>query len=275
MLHPTIPLLLNRATIRILAAGSIAALAGCASPADAVEGRDLTFDSQSYFAVTVDTRKDDIELYWRNPDNGQPFGGLEALKTWTAGKGRTLAFAANAGIYDREFKPLGLYVENGKTVVPLNLAHGNPRSGNFSLLPNGVFAVYDDGSAEVRTSDAFRAAGRKPRWATQSGPMLVIDGEINPQFENGSDSMKWRSGVCAKTPREVVFVVSRAPVNFHSFARLFRDAIGCRDALFLDGTISQFYTPEAGYTGAPAFMTKPYAGMIAVFPKRPGALPAD
>jgi uncharacterized protein YigE (DUF2233 family) len=99
--------------------------------------------------------------------------------------------------------------------------------------------------------------------------MLVIDGEINPQFDNGSDSMKWRSGVCAKTPHDVVFVVSRAPVNFHSFARLFRDEIGCRDALFLDGTISQAFTPDDGYAGAPAFMTKPYAGMIAVFPKKP------
>jgi uncharacterized protein YigE (DUF2233 family) len=268
MLHPTSPRSFLNAALRLLALGALAAAAGCASPADAVDGREVVFDSQSYFTVTVDTRREDIELYWRNPETGQPFGGIEALKAWTAGKGRPLAFATNAGIYDREFRPLGLYVEDGKTVVPLNLAHGNPRSGNFSLLPNGVFAVYDDGSAEVRTSEAFRAAGRKPRWATQSGPMLVIDGEINTQFENGSDSMKWRSGVCARTPREVVFAVSRAPVNFHSFARLFRDEIGCRDALFLDGSISQAYTPEAGYTGAPAFMTKPYAGMVAVFPKR-------
>ncbi|WP_426287021.1 phosphodiester glycosidase family protein [Luteibacter sp. E-22] len=269
MLHPLLPRMFSHLALRLLAVGALAGLAiGCADPADALDGRDVVFDSQSYFTVTVNTRREDIELYWRNPDSGQPFGGLEALKTWTAHKGRPLVFATNAGIYDREFKPLGLYVENGKTIVPLNLAHGNPRSGNFSLLPNGVFAVYDDGSAEVRTSEAFRAAGRKPRWATQSGPMLVIDGEINTQFDNGSDSMKWRSGVCARSPHEVIFVVSRAPVNFHSFARLFRDEIGCRDALFLDGTISQAYTPDDGYTGAPAFMTKPYAGMIAVFPKR-------
>ena len=261
--------MLIKTALRILAIGGLAGLAfGCADPADAVEGRDLVFDSQSYFAVTVDTRREDIELYWRNPDNGQPFGDLAALKTWTEGKGRPLVFATNAGIYDHAFRPLGLYVEDGKTIVPLNLAHGNPRSGNFSLLPNGVFAVYDDGHAEVLTSEAFRAAGRKPRWATQSGPMLVIDGEINPQFDNGSDSMKWRSGVCAKTPRDVVFVVSRAPVNFHSFARLFRDELGCRDALFLDGTISQSFTPDDGYAGAPAFMTKPYAGIVAVFPKK-------
>jgi uncharacterized protein YigE (DUF2233 family) len=270
MPHPPLSRMTRSLLVRIAIAAGLAATAmGCVAPADAVDSRDLVFDSQSYFAVTVDTRREDIELYWRNPETDQPFSTIDALRTWTSGKGRPLSFATNAGIYDREFKPLGLYVENGKALVPLNLIHGNPRSGNFSLLPNGVFAVYDDGSADVHTSEGFRNAGRKPRWATQSGPMLVIDGEINPQFDNGSDSMKWRSGVCAKTPHEVVFVVSRAPVNFHSFARLFRDEIGCSNALFLDGTISQAFTPDDGYAGAPAFMTKPYAGMIAVFPKRP------
>lgn len=269
MLFPRLPRFIRRTLPRLTIAAALVAAAGaCADAADALEGHDIVFDSQSYFTVSVDLTREDIELHWRNPDNGQPFATIETLRTWTAGKGRPLVFATNAGIYDRDFKPLGLYVEDGKTVVPLNLAHGNPRSGNFSLLPNGVFAIYDDGTADVHTSDAFRAAARKPRWATQSGPMLVIDGQINTQFENGSDSMKWRSGVCARTPREVVFVVSRTPVNFHSFARLFRDEIGCKDALFLDGTISQFYTPDDGYVGAPAFMTKPYAGMIAVYPKQ-------
>ncbi|WP_081996600.1 phosphodiester glycosidase family protein [Luteibacter sp. 9133] len=268
MPHPPLPRVTPAFLLRAMVAAAVTASAmGCAPAADAVDSREVVFDSQSYFAVTVDTRQEDIELHWRNPDTAQPFGSIEALKTWTTSKGRPLSFATNAGIYDRDYKPLGLYVEDGKALVPLNLAHGNPRSGNFSLLPNGVFAVYDDGSVEVRTTEAFRAAARKPRWATQSGPMLVIDGEVNTQFDNGSDSMKWRSGVCAKSSHEAVFVVSRAPVNFHSFARLFRDELGCRDALFFDGTISQAFTPDDGYAGAPAFMTKPYAGMVAVFPK--------
>lgn len=268
MPHPYFRRMATRFVLRCSALAALAGLTiGCVSPADAVDGRDVVFDSQSYYVATVDTRQEDIELHWQNPDTHQPFGDIEGLKAWTAKAGRPLAFATNAGIYDRDYRPLGLYVEGGKTVVPLNTAHGNPRSGNFSLLPNGVFAVYDDGTAEVRSTEAFRSAGRKPRWATQSGPMLVIDGELNTQFDHESDSMKWRSGVCAKTPHEVVFVVSRAPVNFHAFARLFRDELGCRDALFLDGTISQAWTPKDGYAGAPAFMTKPYAGMVAVFPK--------
>jgi uncharacterized protein YigE (DUF2233 family) len=73
--------------------------------------------------------------------------------------------------------------------------------------------------------------------------------------------------VCAPTPGKVVFAVSETPVNFHTFARLFRDVLGCRDALYLDGSISEFYVDGEGYSGAPAFMLKPYAGIFAVFDK--------
>jgi len=93
--------------------------------------------------------------------------------------------------------------------------------------------------------------------------------EINPAFVEGSDSRKWRSGVCAPAPEKAVFAVSIAPVTFHAFARLFRDTLGCRDALFLDGTLSQIYTAADGYSGAPSMMVKPYAGMLAVFTGMP------
>jgi uncharacterized protein YigE (DUF2233 family) len=59
--------------------------------------------------------------------------------------------------------------------------------------------------------------------------------------------------------------VSETPVNFHTFGRLFRDELGCQDALYLDGSISQIYVDGNGYAGAPAFMVKPYAGIFAVF----------
>jgi uncharacterized protein YigE (DUF2233 family) len=243
----------------------LATLPGCAPPARALDSEERAFEGQSYRVVSIDLKREPLTLHWRAPDSGEPFGDIESLRQWGQAHGRRLLFAANAGIYDAAFKPLGLYVEDGKTLVPLNLAHGNPASGNFSLLPNGVFAIDPDGNAEVRTSAQYKADGHKAQWATQSGPMLVIDGQINPAFVHDSGSLKWRSGVCARTPHEVVFAVSEAPVNFHTFARLFRDELGCRDALFLDGTISQFYLGEEGYAGAPAFMVKPYAGMFAVF----------
>jgi len=243
----------------------LANMLGCTSAAQAVDSTETSFDGQNYRVVRLDLNHEKLSLHWRDPETSQPFGSIEALRQWGASHGQKLLFAANAGIYDRQSAPLGLHVENGKTVVPLNLNHGNPASGNFSLLPNGVFAVYSDGHATVRTSSDFKADGRQPQWASQSGPMLLIDGKLNEQFIDASDSMKWRSGVCVKSASQVIFAVSETPVNFHAFGRLFRDQLGCRDALYLDGSISQIYVDGDGYAGAPNFMLKPYAGIFAVF----------
>lgn len=248
------------------AAALIAAVlpAACAQTSHGVSSHDVVFDNVHYRVVTVDTTGARLGLHWRDPATGKPFASIHALQQWGAAHGRQLLFATNAGIYDAQGAPLGLYVENGNALKPLNTVHGNPASGNFSLLPNGVFALDADGHASVQTTADFAAAHAQPRWATQSGPMLVIDGKINPNFDVDSDSTKWRSGVCAPRPDEAVFAVSTAPVNFHEFARLFRDKLGCRNALFLDGTLSQIYV-DGDYYGAPAFMVKPYAGMFAVF----------
>jgi uncharacterized protein YigE (DUF2233 family) len=242
-------------------------LPGCTSTAQALDSSELAFEGQNYHVVRVDLKREQLSLHWRDPQSTAPFGSIETLRLWGEARGQHLLFATNAGIYDKQFAPLGLYVENGKTVVPLNLSHGNPASGNFSLLPNGVFAIYPDGHAAIRTSAAFKADGKSVQWATQSGPMLLIDGKLNEQFVDDSASLKWRSGVCVKTTSEVIFAVSEAPVNFHTFGRLFRDQLGCRDALYLDGSISQLYVDGEGYSGAPAFMVKPYAGIFAVFAK--------
>src|SRR5690606_31054493 len=138
----------------------------------------------------------------------------------------------------------------GARLRPLNTARGDARRGNFAIQPNGVFHVDREGRAGVVPTTQWRARAIDARLATQSGPMLVVDGEINPNFDVDSDSLRVRSGVCARTPREVVFAVSESPVSFHAFARLFRDAIGCRDALYLDGTLSRIWTRAHGHAGA-------------------------
>ena len=247
--------------------GLLLTLPGCTSKARALDSDEVAFAGQQYRVVHINLKREQLGLHWRNPQDGQPFGSVESLRQWGEAHGQRLLFAANAGIYDHKFAPLGLYVEDGKTLVPLNLVHGNPASGNFSLLPNGVFAIYPDGHAAVRTSEAFKADDKAVQAATQSGPMLLIDGKLNEQFIDDSASLKWRSGVCAPSPHEVVFAVSEAPVNFHTFGRLFRDKLHCRDALYLDGSLSEIYVDGAGYAGAPAFMVKPYAGIFAVFAK--------
>lgn len=251
-----------------------ALLAALARSAHALDSRVLRFDATDYRVVALDLGRDSLEAHWRDGD-GNAFASIDALKRWGEGQGRRLLFATNAGIYDRQFRPLGLYVEDGRTLRPLNTTKGDARSGNFSLQPNGVFAIDRHGRAAVVATEDWNGRGIDARLATQSGPMLVIGGRINPSFVEDSDSLKWRSGVCARAPDHVVFAVSLAPVTFHAFARLFRDGIGCRDALYLDGTLSRIYTDADGYAGAPAMMVKPYAGMLAVFGEQAPPAPQE
>ena len=239
-----------------------------ASNAIALDSRLLHSAEGDYRVVTVDLAHDKLELYWRDTDD-HAYGSIEALRRVGDARGRPLAFATNAGIYDREFRPLGLTIADGKTLRPINTTQGSGRSGNFGMQPNGIFYVDTNGHAGVVATRTWRESHIDARIATQSGPMLVVDGEINPNFLESSDSRKWRSGVCAETPGRVAFAVSTMPVTFHAFARVFRDELHCRDALYLDGTLSQIYTADEGYSGAPAVMLRPYAGMFAVFADTP------
>jgi uncharacterized protein YigE (DUF2233 family) len=236
--------------------------------ATAVESRLVHDGDVDFRVVTLDLGSDALDLYWLDA-NGVAYGSIEALRQGAESGGKALAFATNAGIYDREYRPLGLTIADGRTLRPLNTTKPRGGSGNFAMQPNGVFYLDREGHAGIARTDAWRSLAIDARLATQSGPMLVVDGEINPAFVEGSDSRKWRSGVCAPAPDKAVFAVSVAPVTFHAFARLFRDTLGCRDALFLDGTLSQIYTASDGFSGAPDMMVKPYAGMLAVFAGTP------
>ncbi|MCV3241483.1 phosphodiester glycosidase family protein [Mesorhizobium sp. ZC-5] len=138
-------------------------------------------------------------------------------------------------MYHEDLTPVGLYVSDGRLQSPLNLADGE---GNFFLKPNGVFFIGNDGSAGVIETTAFAATKPEVRLATQSGPMLVIDGHIHPRFEQNGTSRFIRNGVGVRDAHTVVLAISRSEVSLGSFARLFRDALGCRNALFFDGAIS-------------------------------------
>lgn len=255
-----------------LAAGAAALFA--ASTAFALETKQANVGDDTFDLVELDLAHDTLELRWQD-DAGKALASIERLRAWGAAHGRELVFAANAGIYDREFKPLGLHVEDGVARRALNTVQPRGTSGNFSMQPNGVFYVDRAGNAGVMTTAQWRQRAIDARIASQSGPMLVIDGEINATFDAGSQSEKIRSGVCAPSPRKVVFAVSETPVTFHRFASLLRDEVGCRDALFLDGTLSQLWTRATGYVGAPAVMLKPYVGMFAVFVEKTAKADGD
>ena len=77
--------------------------------AGAVESRLVHEGDADYRVVTIDLRADALDLYWRDA-NGAAYGSIEALRRSGESAGRVLAFAANAGIYDRSDRPLGLTI---------------------------------------------------------------------------------------------------------------------------------------------------------------------
>jgi uncharacterized protein YigE (DUF2233 family) len=196
----------------------------------------VVFENARYTVCQVDVRRMDLALYSAAPD-GTPFGSFSSLMEFLGQHGRKLVFAMNAGMYDRDLRPIGLYVENGVRTKRANTRDG---PGNFHLKPNGVFYI-DGGKTGVLETVAYLKSGLMPQFATQSGPMLVIDGRIHPKFGATSASYKRRNGVGVTDEHTAVFAISDDPVTFYDFARLFRDEIGARNALFFDGTISSLY----------------------------------
>ncbi|MBL7944005.1 MAG: phosphodiester glycosidase family protein [Flavobacteriales bacterium] len=201
-------------------------------------GFDSAVQDHRFIQYIVDPKQHNIRLYWKN-DQGEKFKNIGGLKSWMEGRNETLVFAMNAGMFTGDFSPLGLYVENGNWITPLDTSGG---TGNFYLKPNGVFYVSDDNTAGVCTTEDF-VPSTDIAFATQSGPMLLINGAIHPAFRKGSTNLNIRNGVGILPDNRVVFVISREKVNFYDFASYF-SSLGCRNALYLDGAISKAYCPE-------------------------------
>jgi uncharacterized protein YigE (DUF2233 family) len=147
----------------------------------------------------------------------------------------------NAGMFGEDGRPIGLLVENGKQVHAINLRKGG---GNFHLLPNGVFLVRASGKAEVLRSTDYKSSP-DVRFATQSGPMLVIDGKLHPKFDADGESQNFRNGVGIAPDGTPVFAISQDPVSFGRFARFFRDQVKAQNALYFDGAVSSLWDPAS------------------------------
>ena len=200
--------------------------------------RELVFDGAP-FTVCTAPRDTEARLVLDDAD-GERVGTLDRAMTLAAKTGRPL-MAMNAGMYHEDRAPVGLYIEDGETRAPLQ---AKPGPGNFGMVPNGVF--WSDGTTlQVNETLSYAERGATPDFATQSGPMLVIDGALHPRFMADSESRKRRNGV-GVSDTSVHFAISDAPVNFHHFARLFRDELGATNALFLDGSVSRIIAPETG-----------------------------
>ena len=201
----------------------------------------LEFDGAPYTFCTFDARRDEIRLYWKD-SAGKPFGGFDALAQTLNAHGRALRFAMNAGMFEADQSPVGLFVEDGKRKHRADTREGG---SNFHLKPNGIFWI-GEGTAGVAETSRYLANPPAARFATQSGPMLVIDGRIHPKILPTGTSEKIRNGVCVRDGAIAIFAISDEPVTFHAFAVMFRDALDCSNALFLDGSLSSLYSPDLG-----------------------------
>jgi uncharacterized protein YigE (DUF2233 family) len=229
--------------------------AGFAAPASC---RAVTHDGSSHTVCEADLRRHVVRLFWKKA-SGEAYGYLTALPASPDGRaGQTLLFAMNGGMYRPDYRPVGLYIENGRELARVSTRAG---PGNFHLRPNGVFFVAG-GTAGVLETRAFLKQRRAVDFATQSGPMLVINGQLHPRFAHSGGSRKVRSGVGIRDDYSLVFALSDAEVTFEEFARLFRDRFKCANALFLDGgSVPSLYAPDLRRAGN----LLPLGPMIAVY----------
>jgi uncharacterized protein YigE (DUF2233 family) len=200
-----------------------------------------TFEGSRFTACRYQAGHDEILLALA--DSHGPLRSFARLKAALGPRARRLRFAMNGGMFDAAGGPVGLYVEQGVEKHGINRRTG---PGNFHMLPNGVFAVDAAGRVAIVPSPAWPPPRFAVRWATQSGPMLVIAGQLHPLIQPDGASRYVRNAVGVADARTAWFVISDESVSFGRLARFLRDGLGCRDALYFDGAVSSLWDPADG-----------------------------
>jgi uncharacterized protein YigE (DUF2233 family) len=218
----------------------------------------IQFEKARFLVYEV-SPNDRLQLFWKMAD-GTLYNTISAVKMAVEKQEDELKFATNGGMYHLNRNPVGLYIESGVTLSPLTLNDG---WGNFFLKPNSVFAVRKNGPVVVDSID-FNAV-KDVIHATQSGPLLLKDGKIHPAFNKNSANIFLRSGVGISKQGKAIFAISLDKVNFHKFARLFKEKLDIDNALYLDGDISQIYLPGS----PPVEKESQFGPIIAVIGEKP------
>jgi uncharacterized protein YigE (DUF2233 family) len=218
-----------------------------------------SFEGSRFTVCPFDSAEHTLELIL--DDEQGPLRNFVNLERHLKDRKERLLFAMNAGMYNERGMPIGLYVEEGKERQSLNLRDGG---GNFHLKPNGVFAVDGQGRLSITCSKDFKQRVPDPLWATQSGPLLLDDGELHPKIDHDGPSVYVRNGVCLSGTDKAWFLISDQNVSFGRFARFMRDALECKDGLYFDGAVSSLWDPGGNRQGI-----HPELGpFVAVFTKK-------
>lgn len=195
-------------------------------------------NENDFVIFEANPKVENVSLYWKN-DDGVILKSINNLKNKVERDKKRLKFAMNGGMFEINNSPKGLYIENFKILNKIDTLSGK---GNFYLNPNGVFYLTKKNDAELIETKAFKY-NSNIKYATQSGPMLLVNEEINPIFQVHSKNVNIRNGVGILKNGDIVFIMSKKEVNFYNFASIFKE-LGCTKALYLDGFVSRAYYPE-------------------------------
>jgi uncharacterized protein YigE (DUF2233 family) len=195
-------------------------------------------NEDDFVIFKINPKLANVSLYWKD-DDGMILKSINNLKNKVERDKKRLKFAMNGGMFEMNNSPKGLYIENFKILNKLDTLSGK---GNFYLNPNGVFYLTKNNDAELIETKVFKY-NSNIKYATQSGPMLLFNWEVNPIFQENSKNVNIRNGVGILKDGNIVFVMSKKEVNFYNFASIFKE-LGCTKALYLDGFVSRTYYPD-------------------------------
>ncbi len=250
-----------RIPLLILVATLVTVVAGMSGLAETTQKQDnanipvniIATNNSRIAVVRADLQQVQLRMFWQD-SNAKPLLSFHSLHNMLGNK---LLVVMNAGIFEETYRPLGLLIVQGQTKRRLNTRRNG--YGNFYVQPNGVFFL-EAGAAKILDTTSFVRQQPKATEATQSGPLLLLRGKINSAFQKNSVNRLIRNGICVATPKLVYLAISLEPINFYDFANQFKN-LGCTDALYLDGSISNMFVPGTMEDDGA------YAGMIAILRK--------
>lgn len=195
-----------------------------------------------FITHTVDLKNQNLNFYLKNSKNIN-YGNHNALKLELEKKNQKLIFATNGGMYLKNGNPQGLYIENGIKITPIDTK--KEAYGNFYLQPNGIFYLTNTNEGFICKTEDFKFSSNI-KYATQSGPMLVINNKIHSVFSKDSKHLHIRNGVGILPNGNLLFVISKKTITLYDFAIFFKNN-GCENALYLDGFVSRTYLPSKNW----------------------------
>lgn len=206
------------------------------------DDQNYKIDESRLLIYEVNPKKQQLDFYWKD-SAGKNYKNFRVLKKSLQKENKELIFAMNGGMFKRNLSPQGLFIDNGITRFETDTIQEG--YGNFYMQPNGIFYLTKENNPVVCTTKDFLKKEHKQtiKYATQSGPMLLIDGQIHSKFKKESSNLNIRNGVGILPNGNILFAMSKEEINFYDLATFFKQK-GCKNALYLDGFVSKTYLPS-------------------------------